>query len=143
MRNVEELLFESFGASFIESQFIGAQRVPERLKAGLGLRRGDAGLEACYQCEPNGLVVIQVVKRRSPGNCNPDHADGKKDAGAITADGGVEVLRRNAENCEWMPVDLNRLAHHIRRCGKVVFPIVIAEHEDRIRILRRIVPAEI
>ena len=113
--------------------------MPERRQAGLGLLAGYAGLEPRNQREPDGLMIVQVVARRHPGHGDLHHADGDEDAGPVAADGGVEVLRRYAENGEGVAVDQHRLADNIARCGEARLPVVVAEHHNRIGILGRVV----
>src|ERR1700722_11814874 len=113
MRLVDKALDEARASRLVKSEFIGAQRVPKRREAGLGLLWRDAGLEACNQREPNGLVIGEVIQRSPPRQDNLDHADRNEDAGAIAADGRIEVLRSDAEDGEWMTVDQDSLADDV------------------------------
>ena len=115
------------------------QAVPQRPKASFGFGHGHARLEPCHQGQPDGLVIVQAVIGHRAGHGNFDHADGNEQSGAVSPDGGGEVLRRHTENREGMAVDEHRLAHDIARCCKAGMPVVVAEHDHGVGVLGRIV----
>ena len=55
--------------------------------AGLCLRERHARLEARDHCQPDSLVVVQIVKRRPPRDRPLDHADRNEDTRLVAADG--------------------------------------------------------
>src|SRR5580692_1155995 len=99
--------------------------MPKRPKTRLGLGDRHARLEARHQREPKGIMSVQVVARRYPWHGNLDHAHGDEHSRLVAADGGVEVLRSDAENSEGVAVDEHNLAHHIARRSEAGLPIVV------------------
>ena len=69
----------------------------------------DAGLEAGDECKPDELVVVEGVARSHRRHGNFGHADGKEEAGLVSADGGLESLGRHADDGERMTVDADCL----------------------------------
>src|SRR5580692_746989 len=113
--------------------------MPEGCQASLRLLARYAGLETADQCEPYGLMIVEIVVLRLRGNDLFSHADGYEEAGAVSADCSLKIGWRYADDSEGMPVDKNRLADYIRRFRKTRLPVAVAENRNRVRIFCSVV----
>ncbi len=107
---------------------VGAQRMPQRLQAGLRLRQALARLQPPHHSQPVRIAVLVVRPARGDDVLG---RHGHEDVGRLPGDHAVKAGRGDADNGEGLRVEQQRLAQHARIGAQLVFPVVEADHGHR------------
>ena len=120
-------------------------RLEPRLQARLRLRHRHARLQPAEHVEPDAAPIEQPVeiRRRLPLHHRRD-----PDGGNFAPVDSVEAFRRHANNRHRMRVDENGAPDDVGPAAKVLLPVVVRQHDDRMRVRLAIIglvqqPAEL